>query len=278
MAEVDFWREQHAALDRIYERLIASTQFNNVLETMQACLESEFGAFQHLYQELVKAHTEAEDNVKFLSTLERHFKMFNFAPLPNITESMVSLLNGLRMVWVLSRHYNTDDRMSSLMSRIANELADRVINEINVKTMLRQMHPSKMAVKLMQAKQLLKAWEETYMDTRNKLKAVDNAGPDTQWEFDKDVLFKRTKYISKRLQDLWDMVQTVDQLKTFFGPELKKVIGDSQSIDLMVERVDKLWAPFLEKDSEKFHIFDNVVEQDWDEIKTQFHEEVRGPS
>ena len=36
------------------------------------------------------------------------------------------------MVWIISRHYNTDERMSGLMERIAEEMSDRVVAEINV--------------------------------------------------------------------------------------------------------------------------------------------------
>ena len=76
--------------------------------------------------------------MKFLSTLERHFK--NLAHGANFTivvETIPALMNSLRMVWVISRHYNTDERMVPLMVRIAWELCERAARVINMKNIFR---------------------------------------------------------------------------------------------------------------------------------------------
>ena len=44
------------------------------------------------------------------------------------------MMNSLRMVWIISRHYNKDERMVPLMERIAWQLAERVQININIKT------------------------------------------------------------------------------------------------------------------------------------------------
>lgn len=36
------------------------------------------------------------------------------------------MMNSIRMVWVISRHYNTDERMVPLMELIAQEIAAKV--------------------------------------------------------------------------------------------------------------------------------------------------------
>ena len=43
-----------------------------------------------------------------------------------VLDTIPSMMNALRMVWIISRHYNKDDRMVPLMKRIAWELANRV--------------------------------------------------------------------------------------------------------------------------------------------------------
>ena len=73
--------------------------------------------------ELSNFHTEAKDNVRFLSTLERHFKNITYgANFHVVLETIPSMMNALRMVWIISRHYNRDERMVPLMERIAWEL------------------------------------------------------------------------------------------------------------------------------------------------------------
>ena len=55
---------------------------------------------------------EAKDNVRFLSTLEKHFKTITYSKdLPSVTETYKAMMHALRMVWIISRHYNSDERM-----------------------------------------------------------------------------------------------------------------------------------------------------------------------
>jgi dynein heavy chain len=73
LAEIEFWRDRSSSLSTLYEQLnlpivhkivkvlsVAQIASSNVLETQLG--------------ELNKIYLEAKDNVKFLSTLERHFK------------------------------------------------------------------------------------------------------------------------------------------------------------------------------------------------------------
>lgn len=83
--------------------------------------------------DLNKYHTEAKDNVRFLSTLERHFKNITHgASFHTVIDTLPSMMNALRMVWIISRHYNRDERMVPLMERIQWVLAERVAKVIHV--------------------------------------------------------------------------------------------------------------------------------------------------
>jgi dynein heavy chain, axonemal len=95
-------------------------------------------AFTYHRAELATSHLEAKDNVKFLSTLERHFKSISLCPtFAQATELLPSLLNAVRMVWIISRHYNTDQRVVPLMERIAWMLVDKVNRRVNIRTIFR---------------------------------------------------------------------------------------------------------------------------------------------
>jgi len=58
--------------------------------------------------------------------LERQFKNIDSEDLTGIEETLPSLMNGLRLVWIISRHYKTDDKMQNLITTITNEIADKV--------------------------------------------------------------------------------------------------------------------------------------------------------
>lgn len=61
--------------------------------------------------------SQARDNVKFLSTLERHFKAISSGPLPAIADCLLPLMSALRMVWIMSRHYGGWRRGASKPAR-----------------------------------------------------------------------------------------------------------------------------------------------------------------
>lgn len=82
--------------------------------------------------ELTKVCVEARDNVKFLTTLERHFKNLASGDLSLMHDTLGPMLSALCMVWIISRHYSNDQRMGSLLERIAGELQTQVKNQIDI--------------------------------------------------------------------------------------------------------------------------------------------------
>lgn len=46
-------------------------------------------------------------------------------------------MNGLRTVWVISRHYKGEDKMKELLTLISDEIANKVENAINIKKLFK---------------------------------------------------------------------------------------------------------------------------------------------
>lgn len=137
LAEIDFWRERNATLSAITEQLKLPT-VNKVVAILTNVHSESLASFEYHRAELTKYYTEAKDNVRFLSTLERHFKNLAHGASFNIVlETIPSMMNALRMVWIISRHYNRDERMVPLMERIAWELSERVSKIVNVRTIFK---------------------------------------------------------------------------------------------------------------------------------------------
>lgn len=54
-----------------------------------------------------------------------------------VLDNIPQIMNGLRIIWILSRHYSTDERLESLMERIAWELSERVARVVNVRVLFK---------------------------------------------------------------------------------------------------------------------------------------------
>ena len=137
LAEIDFWRERSAMLSMFYEQL-KSPAVQDILTILKVANAPSFSNFEYHRGELTRYYLEAKDNVKFLGTLERHFKnIAHGANFSIVLDTIPNLMNSLRMVWVISRHYNRDERMVPLMERIAWELCCRASTVVNVKTIFK---------------------------------------------------------------------------------------------------------------------------------------------
>lgn len=133
LAEVDLWKEKYSAFNALYLQLQTDIVFQ-ILAILKAGASSSHSAFEVTRVDLNRYYVEAKDNVKFLGTLERHFKnIAHGASFQVVIDTLPTLMNSLRMVWVISRHYNSDERMVPLMERIAWELSERVARVLNIR-------------------------------------------------------------------------------------------------------------------------------------------------
>ncbi|XP_059165934.1 dynein axonemal heavy chain 10-like isoform X2 [Physella acuta] len=263
LSEIDYWRERNAALSALVEQL----KIPLVARMIEIHIAAD-GDFEDTQSELNKYYVEAKDNVRFLSTLERHFKNITYgATFQIVTETIPSMMNALRMVWIISRHYNKDERMVPLMERIAWELAERVAKVINVRELF-TLQTEEIKQRTSEAKKMLTTWQEVYKEVRQK---IEISGRDQRWEFDRKRLFDRTEYMSTICQNLYDIAQVLEEFYNIFGPELKAVTGDPERIEEVLLRVDKLVEPIEQLTFDAFSLKDSQL---WKRIMSNFYTEV----
>ncbi|XP_044296574.1 dynein axonemal heavy chain 10 isoform X1 [Varanus komodoensis] len=250
LAEIDLWRERNAALSALTEQ-IKLPLFKKVLQVLDTANIGIVENLQIVLNELCKHHVEAVDNVRFLSTLERHLKnLTHGTSFSVVLDTVPSLMNALRMVWIISRHYNKDERMIPLMERIAWEISARVCKAVDLRTLFKE-DRQLAKMKMTDAKRTLQIWKESYFDIRAKIEA---SGRDARWEFDRKRLFEKTDYMATICQDLYSVLQVMEEFNNIFGPELKAVTGDPKRIDEVLRRVDGLVSPMEVLSFEPFNI------------------------
>nr|WAW84832.1 axonemal dynein heavy chain 10 [Halisarca dujardinii] len=267
LAEIEFWKERSSALGTLSEQLKFPTA-QRVQEVLKIANSATFSGFEYHIQEMNKYCGEAQDNVKFLFTLERHFKnIAHGASFIIVVETLPALMNALRMVWVISRHYNTDERMVPLMERLAWELCERVKRVVNIRTIFAE-PIDVIKEKTMEAKRITEVWKKAYLDVRAKIEASER---DARWEFDRRRLFEQTDYSGSICQDIHNVVQTVEEFHNIFGPELKAVTGDPDRIDRVLDRVNHLILPIAEL---KFDPYQPATRGEWKSVMDRFRRDV----
>ena len=72
---------------------------------------------------LVSSLSQAKDNVKYLSTLDKFLEpLVLSSKITSVIDALPALMNGMKMVYTVSRYYNTAERMTSLFIKITNQV------------------------------------------------------------------------------------------------------------------------------------------------------------
>ncbi|CDI85908.1 hypothetical protein EPH_0064790 [Eimeria praecox] len=265
VSEVNFWRDRHTAVSLLYEQLLAP----QCQQAIQRCEEAQpdspvVQSFKDALNELQQLHTESMSNVRFLSTLERYFTTLETSPLGPMADTIASLMNALRMVWVTSRHFTTDERMQNLMERIAYQLEMRIRQDVCVEQLLRQ-DVEEASTILQQSRTLLETWKAQYFKMRSRL---EESECNRRWEFDRRKLFRTTDYMASMCSKFEEIVKTIGQFKRFIGPKLHSVTRSRRAVNRLTEKMQVLIGSFdsvsdrvfCEKDSEEVFL---TVKQFW---------------
>ncbi|TPP59989.1 Dynein heavy chain 10 axonemal [Fasciola gigantica] len=263
---IDYWRDRHLILGALAE------QFKRVavLRILHLHRLGEGAGLVSEQEKLKVLYTEARDNVKFLALLDRHFKTLTFGTsFAVIGDTLEPLMQALHMVWVLSRYYNQDENMVSLLEPITAVIGKKVLEAVEIQTIFDQ-SPSQIIDHMMEAMELCSRWKSAYFTKRAE---IEVKGRDARWEFDKKILFAQTDYIQSICADIREVASVLQAFSNIFGPELKSVTREPKRIDDVSQRVQELLLPFKKIDFEP-HLIEN--KQLWAELMTRFREQVSG--
>jgi len=269
MAEIEYWQGRNAAFTAMYEQL-QSARVQEILEVLRVADSQLLSGFELQMNELKVVYGVAKDNVKFLRTLERHFKNVSLGSLPVIIETLGRLMNALRMVWIISRNLNNDDAMGGILEKVAWEVGQAVVNTIRLPDVL-LLKNSEAEELIRTAQAALQKWQSSYDDVRKK---IEESGREKRWDFHYTFnLFTDTSYMEQRCQNLLDIVKLSAFFHSVVGPELRAVTGESGTgMEDILKRVEALTQPIL---SVKFNVFDKKHETSWEVQHNKFRENVR---
>jgi dynein heavy chain len=224
LGEIEYWKRKYSALSGLYEQLMNHPKVKLILHIAK---ETDCGSFQTTLKpkvdELKKKYLIAKDNVKFLGTLDRHFRIIhNVTPesgtLQPIIDTMSSMMMAIRMVWIISRYYCTEENMMGLLEKIAALIADKVKIFVDTKTILEQPFDEARR-KLEQGQQVLLKWKAAYVQVQ---KEINDSDREQHWVFDAKRLFDTTDYMAEKCADLLKMVSVLEYFHRLLGAQLKQ--------------------------------------------------------
>jgi dynein heavy chain len=238
--EIEFWKSKASNLNSIYAQL-QGDKIRKVLKFLESNKSTYCNAFGKICKEIISAREEANDNVKYLMTLEQWFdRLNNSLSFPGLVELFKPMMHIILLVWKNSQHYNTPARLVVLIREICNSLINQACKYVSGEEIFRLIEADEARKAVEQLKTTLKVcgtFKSTYFD----YKATANSEcPTNQWRIQNNALFMRLDSFLERCHDILDLTQTIVQ----FSRLAKIDIGGTKGKTLSTSVV-QIYSDFL---------------------------------
>jgi dynein heavy chain len=202
LEEIKFWG------DRVDDLTGISTQLNqqgvkSIVAVLEVTKSSYLEPFHVLSRSIQQGLMEADDNLKFLNTLQKPCDQITQAEPKDIPGILPNLLNCVRMVWSNSQFYNTEERLTGLMRKVSNEIINRCCAKISLREIFDgDVHAS--MVSLDESIQCGVLWKKIYRDTARAIQSYD---PQNCWKFEDSSIFAQIDAFVQRCRDLLEICE-----------------------------------------------------------------------
>ena len=262
LAEIDFWRSRSVDLGGIREQL-DQPGVVDIVAVLEQSKSSYLGPFMNLSNLIQREAVAAEDNLKFLSSLEKPCQALAEADPKDIPPILPKLLYCIRMIWNISRFYNTPERLAGLLRKVSNEIINRCCDKLSLEEIFEGDVESCMSG-LRESIRAGEAWKRAYQVTAEAVR-TRSAHP---WDFDVSSIFAHIDAFVQRCRDMMEVCEAQLQfaprgeIPTFGGSrgtEISKSIGDIQiSFQKLVANLKYLNYSILDVKATKWHDDYNV--------------------
>ena len=132
LVEINFWKDKSENLTSICVQL-NSERIKKVLKFLEQNKSTYTGPFSKLQKEVHIAKYEANENYKYLKTLEELFDQLTDSSkeLPEVADLFVPIMHTILLIWTYSEHYNTPSRLVVLIREICNAIIKACCGKIN---------------------------------------------------------------------------------------------------------------------------------------------------
>ncbi|KAG6966781.1 hypothetical protein JG688_00006600 [Phytophthora aleatoria] len=250
LEEIKFWEHRTQDLSGITDQLNRDG-VKEIVEILRAAKSSYLQPFETLSQIIKQGSTEANDNLRFLQKLSPVCEDIARAQPDEIPLLLPKLLNFIRLIWMYSRHYNTEDRITSLLRKVSNEIIIVCCKKISLPDVF-DGNVEASIHHLEQSIQCGVSWKQIY---RKASHAVNTTAPspDRRWNFDETGIFAQIDAFVQRCRELLEVCEGQIQfarkgkdgkredLPTFGGNRGMDIVKSLRGIEAQFEgHVDRL--------------------------------------
>ena len=264
--EINMWEERLRRFEGMEEQLKMNA-IERSLRILHAAGNIHAKTLTNYINQIRGLLEEAQDNVKFLSTIRKPTQVLvTSVDFKEMRTTLPNLMNSLRNIWMLSKHFNTDDQICGLLDKITNIILARVRGFVDFKLL----HSPEEAERISKESQsLLTGWDESFRKTR---RAIEESGREARWEFSVQKQFSQVHHASKVCSDIAEVANILSQLQHCFTDALIRCTRKPDLIIKAKQRTQEMTESFAKL---HYEAFDPSNAHHWKNHIDWFHREVR---
>uniref|UniRef100_A0A182SSL6 Dynein heavy chain tail domain-containing protein n=1 Tax=Anopheles maculatus TaxID=74869 RepID=A0A182SSL6_9DIPT len=205
LVELEYWRTILTRYTSISE-FTESKVFLQFLESLKISRGKLVKVWEGLAAELSNKLIESRDNVRFISSIERFWDPLYRCEPQEATRSIPSLLEVIRHVYKSSMYYNTSDRITGLLTKIANQIIINCRLYLTDRGTIRIYHQPKQVLitKITICHNLDAAFRSSYNQTVQKM---TDSPTETPWECSQVFVFGKLNHFKLRLARILEIME-----------------------------------------------------------------------
>lgn len=210
-AELQFWKSKAMNLNSIHTQM-GIDGLKKVLKFLEANKSTYTTPFSRLQKEVEEAREEANDNLKFLTTLTKPIKDLGSDTIEfeMLDKTFNGVMHAVLLIWRYSKFYHTPTRLAVLIREVCNSVINQAMKFIcgpDVFSMIASEEAAECFDKLQKTWEICTAFKDTYVMYRDIAASQGREG----WKMTNDALFTRLDAYRERVKDTLDFTRTVMQ-------------------------------------------------------------------
>jgi len=201
--EIAYWTRRSNNLVVLTQRL-QKPELKKIIKVLEHASSSYLPGFLDLERKIQAGSAEAHNNLQFLNTLSEPCRKIEQAKPKDIPGILPEVLNSVRVIWELSEHYNTPERMKGLLTKISNQIIKRCRAKINKDDML-DGDVEKCMSDLEESISCCREWKAICLKQQRLIKKYSSR---PGWELDTDeTIFAENEAFIQRCRDLLEICE-----------------------------------------------------------------------
>ena len=259
-AELDYWKHRMAKFSSLLDQLKAP-EVRSAISILKVAKSRVLKQWLELDRRITDSTNEAKDNVKFLYTLDKWCDPLYENDPTTMLDSVAGLLNAIRMIYSISKFYNTSERLTSLFAKITTQMVTSCksyITNHGVDTVWTQ-DMDEVQAKMNECLKLNAEYQAQYHKTKEKLAQSPDEKP---FDLSEMYIFGKFETFSRRLKKITDIFETI---KTYSTLQECRIEG----IDLMYAKFNVAVVAIKKKKYDFLNLRNQDFDQDYEDFKRQ---------